>query len=116
MCGLQISSTQVSRAAKILDEELNNWRSRPLGEYPYLILDAHYEKVRQNGSVVSSAVFTAIGLNTDGRREILGVSVSLSEADTHWREFLKGLTNRGWSGVKFLAMNDHEVLNAALIV
>ncbi len=78
MCGLDVSSTQVSRAAKMLDEELNNWRNRKLGEYPYLILDAHYEKVRQNGSVQSCSVFTAIGVNTDGKREILGVSVSLS--------------------------------------
>ena len=64
MCGLEISSTQVSRAAKMLDEELNNWRNRPLGEYRYLILDAHYEKVRQNGSVQSCAAFMAIGINT----------------------------------------------------
>jgi len=62
MCGLDISSTQVSRAAKVLDEQLEKWRRRPLGEYPYLVPDAHYEKVRKNGSVVSCAVFTAIGI------------------------------------------------------
>ena len=114
MCGLEVSSTQVSRAAKLLDEQLEKWRNRPLGEYPYLILDAHYEKVRKNGSVVSCAVFTAVGINTDGRREILGVSVSLSEAETHWRQFLKSLKKRGVSGVKFISSDDHDGLKAAL--
>ena len=113
MCGLDVSSTQVSRAAKMLDEELNNWRNRKLGEYPYLILDAHYEKVRQNGSVQSCAVFTAIGVNTDGKREILGVSVSLSEAEVHWREFLKSLLNRGLHGVKLITSDAHSGLKAA---
>jgi len=114
MCGLQISSTQVSRVAKLLDEQLSKWRDRLLGEYPYLVLDAHYEKVRKNGSVVSCAVFTAIGIDTDGRREILGVSVSLSEAETHWREFLKSLKKRELSGVKFVATDDYDGLKAAL--
>lgn len=114
MCGLDISSTQVSRVARILDEQLNRWRNRLLGEYPYLVLDAHYEKVRKNGSVLPCAVFTAIGVDTDGRREILGVSVSLSEAETHWRQFLKGLKKRGLSGVKFITSDDHDGLKAAL--
>ncbi len=113
MCGLEISSTQVSRATRILDEELNNWRNRPLGEYPYLILDAHYEKVRINGSVQSCAVFTAIGINTDGKREILGVSVSLSEAEVHWRGFLKSLLDRGLHGVKLISSDAHSGLKAA---
>ena len=85
MCGLQVSSTQVSRVAHILDEELEKWRNRLLSEYPYLVLDAHYEKVRYAGSVLSCAVLTAIGVDTDGRRSIIGLSVSLSEAQTHWR-------------------------------
>lgn len=114
MCGLDVSSTQVSRVAKILDEQLSRWRNRLLGEYPYLVLDAHYEKVRKNGSVVSCAVFTAIGIDTDGRREILGVSVCLSEAETHWRQFLKSLKKRGLSAVKFVASDDHDGLKAAL--
>jgi len=114
MCGLDVSSTQVSRAAKILDEELGSWRNRPLNEYPYLILDAHYEKVRQNGSVQSCAVFTAIGINTDGKREIIGVSVSLSEAEVHWREFLKSLLDRGLHGVKLISSDAHSGLQAAL--
>ena len=114
MCGLDISSTQVSRVAKILDEQLEKWRSRLSGKYPYLVLDAHYEKVRKNGSVVSCAVFTAIGIDIDGRREIIGVSVSLSEVETHWRQFLKSLKKRGLTGVKFVASDDHDGLKAAL--
>jgi len=114
MCGLSVSSTQVSRVAQILDQELEKWRNRPLGEYPYLVLDAHYEKVRTAGSVVSCAVLTAVGVDTNGRRSILGVSVSLSEAEPHWREFLKGLQQRGLSGVKYVVSDDHDGLKAAL--
>jgi len=114
MCGLQISSTQVSRVAQILDEELEKWRNRSLGEYPYLVLDAHYEKVRTSGSVVSCALLTAIGIDTDGRRSILGVSVSLSEAETHWREFIKSLKERELNGVKYVVSDDHDGLRAAL--
>jgi len=113
MCGLEISSTQVSRASEMLDEELGKWRNRKLGEYPYLILDAHYEKVRINGSVQSCAVFTAIGVNTDGKREILGVSVSLSEAEVHWRAFLKSLLDRGLHGVRLITSDAHSGLKAA---
>lgn len=113
MCGLNISSTQVSRATEILDEELGKWRNRTLGEYPYLILDAHYEKVRTNGSVQSCAVFTAIGVNADGKREILGVSVSLSEAEVHWRNFLKSLLDRGLHGVRLISSDAHSGLQAA---
>ncbi|GAF74553.1 unnamed protein product [marine sediment metagenome] len=114
MCGLSVSSTQVSRVAQILDEELEKWRNRPLGEYPYLVLDAHYEKVRTAGSVVSCALLTAVGIDTDGRRSILGVSVSFSEAETHWREFIKSLKQRGLSGVKYVVSDDHDGLKAAL--
>jgi len=113
MCGLKISSTQVSRASEMLDQELDKWRNRPLEEYPYLVLDAHYEKIRMNGSVRSSAVFTAIGVNTDGKREILGVSVSLDEAEPHWRDFLKSLLNRGLHGVKLISSDAHLGLKAA---
>ena len=114
MCGLSVSSTQVSRVAAILDEELQKWRNRPIGEYPYLVLDAHYEKVRMAGSVLSCAVLTAVGIDTDGRRSILGVSVSLSEAETHWREFLKSLQQRGLAGVNYVVSDDHDGLKAAL--
>jgi transposase-like protein len=114
MCGLSISSTQVSRVAQILDEQLDKWRNRTLGRYPYLVLDAHYEKVRQAGSVVSCAILTAIGIDCEGHRSILGVSVSLSEAETHWREFLGALQARGLTGVVYVVSDDHDGLKAAL--
>lgn len=91
LCGCEVSSSEVSRAAAALDEELQKWRSRPLGQVKYLILDARYELVRHGGSVVDEAVFSAIGVDPEGRRSVLGVSVSLSEAEVHWREFFKSL-------------------------
>jgi putative transposase len=114
MCGLDISSSAVSRAAAVLDEQLGKWRNRLLGEYPYLMFDAHYEKVRKNGSVRDCAILTAVGLNTKGRREVLGVSVSLSEAEPHWRAFLKGLKTRGLTGFKYAVSDDHDGLKNAL--
>jgi putative transposase len=113
MCGLEVSSTQVSRCAQLLDEELEQWRTRPLGEMPYLILDARYEKVRQNGSVVSCAVLSAIGIDPQGRRSVLGVSVSLSEAEVHWRDFLASLQSRGLHGVQLIVSDSHAGLKAA---
>ena len=83
-----MSSTQVSRATQLLDEELNAWRQRPIGEIPYLVLDARYEKVRHGGSVICSTVLIAVGITPEEHRSLLGVSVSLSEAEVHWREFL----------------------------
>lgn len=114
LCGTEISSTQVSRASQLLDEELQKWRERPLGETPYLILDARYEKVRIDGKVLSTAVLTAIGILPSGKRSILGVSVALSEAEVHWREFLAGLQARGLCGVKFVVSDNHSGLKAAL--
>lgn len=114
LCGLEVSSSQVSRAAQLLDEELAGWRERPLGEVPYLVLDARYEKVRHAGTVVSCAVLIAIGINSDGKRQVLGVSVSRSEAETHWRNFLEGLLKRGLCGVRYIVSDDHPGLRAAL--
>lgn len=114
LCGLQISSTQVSRVAGLLDEEISQWNSRPLAEVPYLVLDARYEKVRYAGSVVSCAVLMAAAVDTDGRRTILGTSVSLSEAEPHWRGFLKSLQDRGLCGVRYVVSDDHDGLKAAL--
>src|SRR3954451_10585132 len=88
LCGLEVTSSQVSRAAAMLDGELEKWRTRPIGETPYLILDARYEDVRHGGQVVSCAVPVAIGIDPKGKRSILGVSASLSEAETHWRDSL----------------------------
>jgi transposase-like protein len=114
LCGLEVSSTDVSRAATLLDDELTQWRTRPLGEMPYLVLDARYEKVRHAGAVVSCAVLLAVGVNPKGKREILGLSVSLSEAETHWRDFLAGLQDRGLHGARYVVSDDHAGLKAAL--
>lgn len=113
LCGLEISSTQVSRAAQQLDEELESWRVRPLGRVPYVILDARYEKVRHGGSLRDCAVLIAIGILEDGRRSVLGVSVSLSEAEVHWREFLKSLIDRGLHGIELIVSDDHSGLKQA---
>lgn len=113
LCGLQISSTDVSRATKLLDEELSSWKQRPLGKYIYLYVDARYEKVRQGGNVIDSAVLIAYGINELGKREILGVSVSLSEAEIHWRQFLESLSSRGLHGLQLIVSDAHAGLKAA---
>jgi len=113
LCGLDVSSSQVSRAAALLDDELEAWRTRPLGRTPYLILDARYEKVRHGGSVIDCAVLVAVGITPDGKRTVLGVSVSLSEAEVHWREFLASLIERGLHGVELVTSDAHEGLAAA---
>ena len=114
LCGLEVTSGQVSRAAQALDEELEKWRSRPLGETPYLILDARYEKVRHGGSVRSCAVLVAIGIAPDGKRSVLGTAVSLSEGEVHWRGFLADLQGRGLHGVKLVVSDAHGGLKPAL--
>jgi transposase-like protein len=114
LCGLEVTSADVSRASKLLDEELESWRQRPIGEIPYLILDARYEKVRAGGSVVDCAVLVAVGVRVDGKRTVLGVSVSLSEAEVHWREFLESLQQRGMYGVRMVTSDDHKGLREAL--
>jgi transposase-like protein len=113
LCGCEISSSDVSRATALLDEEFEKWRNRPLGQIKYLILDARYEKVRQAGSVVDCAVLVAIGVDVEGRRSILGVSVSLSEAETHWRAFFKSLLARGLHGVELISSDAHAGLQEA---
>jgi transposase-like protein len=114
LCGSEVTSMQVSRVVQALDEELGKWRERTLGKMPYLLLDARYEKVRINGTVVSCALLIAIGVSPDGQRTILGVSVSLSEAEVHWREFLASLQARGLHGVQLITSDDHAGLRAAL--
>ena len=108
-----LSSTQVSRAAALLDEELAAWRRRPLGEVHYLLLDARYEKLREGGVVRDAALFSAIGIGPDGRRCVLGVSCDPSEAEIHWRAFLDNLIDRGMRGVRFVVSDDHAGLKAA---
>lgn len=114
LCGLDVTSTQVSRAAQMLDAELSQWRERPLGEIPYVFLDARYEKVRVNGVVVTCALLVAVGITPDGRRTILGLSVSLSEAEVHWRDFLASLQARGLHGIQLLVSDDHAGIQNAL--
>ena len=113
LCGLEISSTQVSRLAKGLDEKLETFRTRPLQSYSFVMLDARYEKVRHAGHVRDCAVLIAIGINKDGYREVLGVSVALSEAEVHWRTFLESLLKRGLKGIKLITSDDHAGLKAA---
>jgi len=91
---VSISSSQVSRAAENLDIGLAAWRERPLGETPYLFLDARYERVREGGHLIDCAVLVAVGVTADGVRRVLGVSVALSEAEVHWRAFLDSLTGQ----------------------
>jgi transposase-like protein len=114
LCGMELSSTQVSRVATILDEELEKFRNRPLGRICYLYLDAHYEKVRHDGHIRDVAVLKAVGVNEEGYREILGVSVSLSEGEVHWRTFLESLLKRGMNGMLLVISDDHSGLKAAL--
>jgi len=113
LCGVSVSSTQVSNAASLLDSELEKWRERPLSEYPYLYLDAYYEQVREDGHVRNLAVLVAVGINLDGKRDILGVSVSLSEHEVHWRAFLERLKIRGLGGMQLVISDDHAGLKAA---
>ena len=113
LCGASVSSTQVSQAAAKLDETLEAWRNRPLGTILYLYLDARYEKVRQDGQVRDAAILLASGVDDQGRRQILGVSVSLSEAEVHWRTFLQSLVSRGLSGIRLIVSDNHSGLKAA---
>jgi len=108
-----LSSTQVSRATKLLDEELDAWRDRRLGQMKYVILDARYEKARHDGVVRDVAVLSAIGVGPDERRHVLGLSVALSEAEVHWRAFLESLQARGMCGTTFVVSDDHSGLKAA---
>ncbi len=113
MCGASISSTQVSRASGLLDATLEAWRKRPLGEILYLFLDARYEKVRQDGQIREAALLIAGGIGPDGHRSLLGVSVSLSEQEVHWRSFLQSLVTRGLCGVQLIISDDHLGLEKA---
>jgi transposase-like protein len=115
LCGTEISSTQVSRVAAELDEQFAAWRERPLGQMRYLFLDARYEKVRLDGQVRNAAVLLAMGVNLEGKREVLGVSISLGEHEVHWRTFLKSLVARGLTGVQLITSDDHSGLEKARV-
>ena len=114
LCGLEISSSQVSRATKSLDDMLAGWRQPRLDKpYVYVYLDARYEKVREAGQVINAAVLVALGVDAEGHREILGCSVELSEQEIHWRKFISDLKNRGLHGMKLFISDAHEGLKAA---
>jgi len=114
LCGFEISSTQVSRCAKLLDEELQKFRERPLtAKYAYVYFDAIYEKVRHDNSVIDMATLVAIGVTEEGKREVLGISSRLSEAEVHWREFFEELQRRGLSGVLLFISDAHAGMRSA---
>jgi transposase-like protein len=110
-----ISKSQVSRLCEEIDGKVKTFLNRPLeGDWPYLWIDATYLKVRRGGRIVSIAVIIAIGVNTDGRREVLGLEIGTSEAEPIWTEFLRKLTRRGLRGVKLVISDAHEGIKAAV--
>jgi transposase-like protein len=110
-----ISKSQVSRLVAEIDEKVHAFLDRPIeGDWPYIWLDATYVKVRRNGRIISVAVIIAVGVNTDGRREVLGMKIGASEAETFWTEFLRTLARRGLRGVKLVISDAHEGLKAAI--
>lgn len=113
LCGFGVTQAQVSEAAKLLDEEIEIWRNRPLGAFDYLIVDATYEKVRMDKAVVSGALLIAHGIDKEGHRRVLGVSTKISEAEIHWREFFEDLVSRGLHGLKLITSDAHTGLKAA---
>jgi putative transposase len=109
-----ISKSQVSRLCEEIDGKVKAFLDRPLeGDWPYLWIDATYVKVRQAGRIVSVAVIIAVGVNGDGRREVLGMDIGASEAETFWTGFLRNLTRRGLRGVKLVISDGHEGIKAA---
>ena len=115
MGGAGISKSQVSRLCEEIDERVKAFLTRPIeGDWPYLWIDATYVKVRQAGRIVSVAVIVAVGANSDGRREVLGMTIGCSEAETFWTEFLRSLTRRGLRGVKLVVSDSHEGIKASV--
>jgi putative transposase len=110
-----VSKSQVSRLCEDIDERVKTFLDRPIeGDWPYLWIDATYVKVRQNGRIVSVAVIVAVGVNSDGRREVLGLDIGPSEAETFWIGFLRKLARRGLRGVKLVISDAHEGIKAAV--
>jgi transposase-like protein len=114
MGGSGISKSEVSRLVEEIDGQVNAFLARPLeGEWPYVWIDATYVKAREGGRIVSTATIIAVGVNTDGRREVLGVATGPSEAEVFWKGFLRSLADRGLRGVKLVIADDHKGLRAA---
>ena len=110
-----MSKSQVSRLCAEIDIRVNAFLSRPLeGAWPYLWLDATYIKVREGGRIISRAVIVAVAVNSDGKREVLGIAVGPSEAETFWTDFLRSLADRGLRGIKLVIADDHKGLRAAV--
>jgi putative transposase len=117
LCGHSFSAAAISQLTKKMDEELNNWAERKLDEeYPYLILDARYEKIREDGVVRNLAVLVALGINKSGRREVLATEIANKEAEISWKSFLVRLKERGLKGVKFIVSDNHEGLKKAITI
>ncbi len=115
LCGHSFSASAISAINKGLDEALTKFARRRLSEdYPYLILDARYEKVREEGVIQSQAVLVALGINWEGQRQVLGVELANRESQSSWREFLLQLKQRGLSGVEFVVSDDHAGLKKAI--
>jgi putative transposase len=110
-----ISKSQVSRPCAEIDDKVKTFLGRPIeGDWPYQWIDATYVKVRQNGRIVSVAVIIAVGVNSDGRREVLGTDIGSSEAETFWTAFLRKLARRGLRGVKLVISDAHEGIKATV--
>src|ERR1700737_3542440 len=110
-----ISKSEVSRLCEEIDEKVKAFLSRPIeGDWPYLWVDATYVKARESGRIVSAAVIVAVGVNSDGRREVLGMDIGPSEAETFWTEFLRKLARRGLRGVKLVISDAYEGIKAAI--
>ncbi|HEY1260485.1 MAG TPA: IS256 family transposase, partial [Stellaceae bacterium] len=115
LCGHSFSASSISAINKSLDEGLKAFAERRLSEsYPYLILDARYEKVREAGVIANQAVLVAVAVDEDGRRQILAVELANRESRSSWRDFLSGLKARGLAGVEFVVSDNHEGLKAAI--
>ena len=114
LCGRAFSSQQVSKLAKGLDEKVDEWRNRPIeGEHPYLVVDARYEKVRRGGRVISQGVLIAMGISSQGMREILSVVIADTENETTWSDLFRDLRGRGLSGVELVTSDNHEGIKKA---
>jgi len=115
LCGHSFSASSISTINKRLDQSLAQFATRPLNEvFPYLIIDARYERIREAGVIVSQAVLIAIGIDWDGRRQILGVALANRESRSSWSDFLRGLKARGLNGVELVVSDDHAGLKAAI--
>ena len=115
LCGLEISKSQVSALAQKLDAEVEQWRERPIEKlFPYLMIDARYEKVRRGGEVISQGVLLVVGVSEDGYREVLGVWVADSESEASWGEVFSDLSRRGLRGVRYVVSDDHQGMLRAI--